>query len=97
MLHKPAGQSGPDYAQAYKTKLGLLMFAIYTAMYAGFVIINITKAVIMEKIIIFGLNLATVYGFGLIIVALLLALVYNHLCTKKEDALSSAANEKGGE
>jgi hypothetical protein len=42
----------------------------------------------MEKTVIFGLNLATAYGFGLIIFALILALIYNRLCAAKERLLN---------
>jgi hypothetical protein len=38
----------------------------------------------MGIIVFMGLNLATVYGFLLIIVALIEALIYNYMCHKKE-------------
>ena len=41
-----------------------------------------------------GLNLAVVYGMGLIIFALILALIYNHLCTQKERELASASAQQ---
>ena len=93
MLHKPAESDGVDHAVAYKTKLGLRMFAIYGLVYAGFVLINIIKPVLMESIIIFGLNLAVVYGFGLIILALIMALIYNHMCVKQEKLLNYDESE----
>ncbi len=95
MLHEPAADSGPDHAAAYKTRLGLYMFAFYSLVYAGFVVINVTKPVLMEKIVFAGLNLAVVYGFGLIILALVLALIYNAMCTKEENRVSNTS-EKGG-
>jgi len=48
----------------------------------------------MECTIIFGLNLAVVYGFFLIIFALILALIYNHMCNVKEKALSIEEGDK---
>ncbi len=96
MLHEPAQDSGPDYALAYKTRLGVSMFILYALVYSGFVIINIVKPLLMENIICLGLNLAVVYGFGLIIFALFLALIYTHMCSTKEKELSKAAQEKGG-
>jgi uncharacterized membrane protein (DUF485 family) len=42
----------------------------------------------MEKTVIFGLNLAVTYGFGLIIFALVLALIYNAMCAAKEKELN---------
>lgn len=87
MLHEPAQKSGPDPASGYKMRIGIWMFFLYAAVYAGFVVINVAKPVLMEKIIFKGLNLAVVYGFGLIILAMVLALIYNNSCTKKEKEL----------
>ena len=42
----------------------------------------------MQKILFAGLNLAVVYGMGLIILALILALIYNALCTAKEKEMA---------
>jgi len=89
MLHEPAAQGGPDPAQAYKSKLGVRMFIVYAIIYAAFVAINIISPLAMEKTIFLGLNLAVVYGFGLIIFALVLALIYNNLCGAKEKELST--------
>lgn len=90
MLHKPAASSGKDLATGYKTRLGVLMFFIYAVIYAGFVAINVAAPKAMESIVFGGLNLAVVYGFGLILFALLLALVYERLCTLREKRLSGA-------
>ncbi|MBK7702705.1 MAG: DUF485 domain-containing protein [bacterium] len=84
MLHEPARSSGPDPASGYKTRLGVVMFIIYCVVYAGFVMTNvINEGRAMQTIVFAGLNLAVVYGFGLIIFALVLALLYNHLCTPR--------------
>ena len=48
MLHEPATDSGPDHASGYKSRIGLYMFALYSLIYAGFVVINVTKPVLME-------------------------------------------------
>jgi uncharacterized membrane protein (DUF485 family) len=95
MLHEPVASSGPDYGAAYKTRLGVIMFVIYAIIYSGFVLINVLNAKVMETIVFAGLNLAVVYGFGLIIVAFLMAIFYNHMCTAKERQL--AAEAKNGE
>ncbi|MDP8212082.1 MAG: DUF485 domain-containing protein [Candidatus Zapsychrus exili] len=88
MLHEPAEVSGPDNAEDYKMRLGVFMFILYALIYAGFVVINLTNPILMEKTIFLGLNLAVVYGFGLIIFALVLALIYTTMCSKKEDELN---------
>lgn len=85
MLHGPAQDSGPDPASAYKTRLGVGMFTIYCIVYVGFVLTNVlSEGRAMQTIVFSGLNLAVVYGIGLIVFALFLALIYNHLCTSKE-------------
>ena len=45
----------------------------------------------MQIIVVAGLNLAVVYGMGLIGLALVMALIYNALCTAKEKALATGA------
>ena len=89
MDHGPAIQYGPDNAAGFKTKLGLILFFIYAVIYGIFVAINTVKPVLMEKEMFGGLNLAIVYGFGLIIFAILLGIVYNIICTKKELELNN--------
>ena len=91
MLHESAAQSGKDDASGYKTRLGVRMFLLYGAVYLSFVAINVIKPVLMETVVVFGLNLAVVCGFGLIVAALVLALIYNHMCTTKERELNGPA------
>ena len=92
MSHEPAAKSEHDPASPYKTRLGAWMFLFYVVTYAGFVALNLIKPTLMERRIVLGLNLAVTYGFALIVLALLMALVYNRLCTAKEKTLSSASD-----
>jgi TRAP-type C4-dicarboxylate transport system permease small subunit len=96
MLHEPASQSGKDAAAPYKSRLGVWLFFLYALFYVGFVAINLYDPLLMEWIVVFGLNLATVYGFLLIIGALILALVYNNMCGKKEQLMDDESNKDGG-
>ena len=91
MLHEPAQPMGKDYAIAYKMRIGVIMFLVYGLIYVGFVAINVLKPILMESIVLFGLNLAVVYGFGLIVLALVLALVYNVLCARRESEVNNKA------
>jgi uncharacterized membrane protein (DUF485 family) len=93
MLHEPAANVGKDPAFAYKRRLGVILFFVYGAIYATFVILNIVDASLMEAILFGGLNLAVVYGFGLIILALILALAYNRACGKREIAMAGVKGE----
>jgi uncharacterized membrane protein (DUF485 family) len=88
MLHEPAHPQEKDYAPGYKTRLGVWMFLLYALVYVGFLAINLVSPKAMAaQTPIFGLNVASAYGFGLILFALVLALIYNLLCTRKEDQL----------
>ena len=84
MLHEPATPAGKDPAGPYKVRLGIRMFIFYSLFYASFVAINLISPQTMASIVFAGLNLATVYGFSLIIVALIEALIYDWMCRKKE-------------
>ena len=94
MLHEPAAPVGIDHATSYKMRLGIVMFLIYAVIYAGFVAINILKPILMEATVLFGLNLAVVYGFGLIVFALILALIYNVMCEKREKSVNPEIAKK---
>jgi hypothetical protein len=91
MLHEPSTPVGKDPAGPYKARLGVWMFAIYALFYAAFVAINLMAPQIMGVIVLAGLNLATVFGFLLIIGALVEALIYDALCHRKEVELTGAS------
>jgi uncharacterized membrane protein (DUF485 family) len=95
MLHEPAAKTGKDPAFAYKRRLGVIMFIVYGLIYAGFVIINLVSPALAGTILFAGLNLDVVYGMGLIVLALVLALVYNRACGRKEVAMGAAGGVKG--
>jgi uncharacterized membrane protein (DUF485 family) len=84
MYHEPATPAGKDPAGPYKVRLGIRMFIFYSLFYASFVAINLLSPQTMAIIVVAGLNLATVFGFALIIVALIAALIYDGLCRKEE-------------
>ena len=96
MLHEPATPVGKDHAGAYKMRLGIWMFIFYLLFYGGFVAVNLLNPSAMGEIVLLGLNLATVYGFALILVALVEALIYDALCRKKEKVLAKVEGAKGG-
>ncbi len=97
MLHEPARDSGPDPAAKFKAGLGVKMFIVYALVYAGFVGINLLRPTWMGETVLFGLNLAIVYGFGLIVLALLLALVYDRFCHRREEFHKGGADGASGE
>lgn len=89
MLHEPAPEEqAEDFATEYKTRLGLRLFLVYGIMFAGFVLINTFIPAVMGAIVFLGLNLAITYGFFLIVLAVVLGVVYNIMCTAKEKELN---------
>ncbi|MGI9471854.1 MAG: DUF485 domain-containing protein [Rubripirellula sp.] len=79
----------------FNTRLGLILFTLYLALYVGFVLINAFAADVMETETLAGLNLAIVYGFGLIAAALLLAFVYGLMAKVDTDDVDAIADSKG--
>lgn len=65
-------------------RIGLVLFGVYSLLYGGFVLLNAFSPDTMEITPVAGINLAILYGFGLIVVALILALVYGWLCKRPE-------------
>ncbi len=66
-------------------RIGFVLFVVYLLLYGGFVFLNAFAADVMEITPIAGVNLAILYGIGLIVAALVLALLYGFLC-KEEPA-----------
>ena len=83
MGHGPATEWQPDKSEGYKTKLGFIMFVVYTIVYFVFIIIAVTNPQMLGNDV-GSLNLAITYGFGIIILAIILALIYNWACSNKE-------------
>ena len=73
-------------------KLGLILFAVYFLLYLSFVLINAFSPETMEKRPIAGINLAVVYGFGLIVAAFVMALLYGFLC--RNDVPNTASGDE---
>ena len=96
MLHEPAAPVEKDPASSYKTRLVIWMFVAYCVFYAGFVAINLLSPATMAAVFFLGMNLATCYGFALIIVALIAALIYNAMCNRKEAELADKPEAKAG-
>ena len=74
MSHGPSIEWKKDNAAKIKSRLGIVLFIVYTLVYAGFILVNLVNPKLMA-IDIGSQNLAIVYGFGLIILALVLAVI----------------------
>ena len=66
------------------------MFSVYVIFYGGFMLISALRPDWMATEPLGGVNLAILYGFGLIVAALVLALIYMVLCRTR-------GNEGSGE
>jgi uncharacterized membrane protein (DUF485 family) len=65
---------------ARNARNGMILFLIYLALYGGFVGLNAFRPDLMELTPAWGLNLAILYGFALIVVAMIMALIYCWMC-----------------
>jgi uncharacterized membrane protein (DUF485 family) len=83
-VHHLSEEEDPELA-AGNARRGLVLFTVYLAFYAGFVLLSAFGRPVME-IIVGGINVAVWYGFGLILGALILALVYARLCRRAAEA-----------
>ena len=88
MDHGPAVKMGTDHASKKKARLGVWLFIAYSLVYAGFVAIGVANYELMGKIVFGNQNLAVIYGFGLIILAIIMGLIYNAICTRYEDKMN---------
>ena len=80
--HHPIQESEPEDERAsrHNARLGLVLFFIYLATYAAFMLINAFAPEVM-KLTLGGVNLAIIYGIGLIVFAVALAVLYLMLCS----------------
>jgi uncharacterized membrane protein (DUF485 family) len=91
MLHEPAVQAEKDNASEWKSKLGIKLFWLYCIIYMGFVALAVFATETLKTPVLAGVNLAIIYGMALIVFAIILGLIYNHVCTKKENEMNKEA------
>jgi uncharacterized membrane protein (DUF485 family) len=71
---------------ARNARIGLVLFLVYVLFYAAFVWMSAFRPAAMAQPFVGGVNLAVCYGFGLIIGAFVLAIVYMFVCRDHSDA-----------
>lgn len=76
---------------AHNTRLGLVLFAVYCLLYGGFMGLSTFAPQVMKSQPFGGMNLAIIYGFGLIVAAMLLAVVYLFLAKRADNGDGKAA------
>jgi uncharacterized membrane protein (DUF485 family) len=82
--HKNLTEVEDPLLVARRAQVALRLFAVYCALYAGFMWLNAFRPQWMEWRPALGVNLAIWYGMALIVGALVLALVYAVLCRRLE-------------
>ena len=80
---RPRDDDHPEIS-ARNARYGLWLFGVYVALYGGFMWLSAFEPQIMSRAPFGGVNLAIIYGFGLIVAALVLALFYMILCRARE-------------
>lgn len=71
--------------QPRQSRDGLALFSLYMAMYLGFIYINAFNPALMKKPAFAGVNTAVVYGFSLIVAAIIMAFLYGFFGVTPED------------
>lgn len=79
--------------QTRNSRMGMTLFVVYLVLYGGFVLLNAFFSSLMEWTPIAGINLAILYGFGLIIAAFVMALAYGALCDSDDGSESSTEDD----
>lgn len=80
-------------------RYGLWLFGVYCLIYGTFVVLNAFVPQVMAAAVA-GINLAVVYGLGLIVMALVLAVIYVGLCGQpsgSSPATTASSNRPGEE
>lgn len=83
-------QAEDPTAVAWNQRLGLWLFAVYALTYAAFLLVCIGGGEWLLATWLGGLSNAVVMGFGLIVLAVLVALVYGMACRTTELSESNA-------
>lgn len=89
-MHVNSTTEEKEIVTRQKSKLGVRLFFVYLICYAGFVALGVFNYELLSTTVFSGLNLAIVYGMGLILFAIVLGVIYNHYCTKYEDAVEKS-------
>lgn len=89
-MHVNSTTEEKEIVTKQKSKLGVRLFFIYLICYAGFVALGVFNYELLSTTVFSGLNLAVVYGIGLIVFAVIMGIIYNYYCTKYEDDAEKA-------
>jgi uncharacterized membrane protein (DUF485 family) len=91
-MHGPAIKPDADNAAVRKSKLGVRLFYLYTLVYLGFVVVGLIDPELLKLHVVGKQNLSIIYGFGLIVLAIVMGFIYNAFCTRMEDQMNREDN-----
>lgn len=79
-----------------KELAGKRFFFLYAAVYGCFILVSVIRPDIMG-IKAGGFNIAILYGMSLILFAVLLAFIYNNLCTRAEERTDQSEDKSNAD
>lgn len=94
LLHGPSPGAENEPAEnpavsARNARLGLRLFAVYGVIYGLYVVAGAFLPDVM-KARLAGVNVAVAWGFGLIVMAFVMAIVYGRLCDREMTSAEEA-------
>lgn len=96
MDHGPNEHQAEDpQAIARQQRRGLILFAIYATVYLLYILCCIGSPQTLEATYLFGIANSVTFGFGLITLAIVIALAYGLMCREPRSAARSFADELG--
>ena len=84
-----ASETDLHASTARNARYGLILFSIYVLLYGGFMGLSAFWPDLMGSRPLFGVNLAILYGIGLIVAAWILAFFYMYLCRRRSGEAES--------
>jgi uncharacterized membrane protein (DUF485 family) len=81
-------------ATTQQSRYGLILFLIYVILYGLFVYLSAFRPGVMASRPFGGVNFAVLYGLGLIIAAIVLALIYMIICRNPGATLATRAEDR---
>ena len=75
-MNSPTNHDNHPDVVSRNARYGLMLFVVYVLLYSGFIFLALFRTDDLGKPALFGVNVAILYGFGLIAAAIVLALVY---------------------
>lgn len=92
-MHGSATEWKKDNSSPLKELLGKWFFLLYSVIYGGFILLNVFSPDLLG-IDVGSINVAIVYGLGLIIFAMFLAFAYNHVSSSAENLMNTDRDEE---